>query len=94
MMDKDKELRKIGKKFKETLEKVTTATSEELEETERLMKIKRRMQKIDLERANKIQKKCLEGNSDTCMVIDAVYAMARTIEERLGMRREEKKKKQ
>ena len=57
------------------------------------MKIKRWIQKVDLERANIILEKDLEGNSDICKVIDAVYAMARTIEERLGMRREEKKKK-
>ena len=54
------------------------------------MKIKRRIQKVDLERANKILQKCLEGNSDTCKVIDAVYAMARKIEERLGMKRRNK----
>lgn len=59
-----------------------------------MMKIKRRIQKVDLDRANKILEKDLERNSDMCKVIDAVYAMARTIEGRIGMRREEKKKKQ
>lgn len=42
-----------------------------------------------LERANKIQKKNLERNSDMYKVIDSVYAMARTIEERLGMKNQE-----
>ena len=42
-----------------------------------------------LERANKIQKKDLERNSDMYKVIDSVYAMARTIEERLGMKNQE-----
>ena len=39
--------------------------------------------------ANKIQKKNLERNSDMYKVIDSVYAMARTIEERLGMKNQE-----
>lgn len=78
-IDKDEELREIEKKFKETLEKVTTTTSEEIEEKERLMKIKRPIEKDDLERGNKILEKYLEGKSDMCKVIDAVYAMARTI---------------
>ena len=57
------------------------------------MKIKRRIPKDDLERANKILEKYLEGNSDMCKLIDVVYVMARTIEERLGMKRKGKKKK-
>ena len=56
------------------------------------MKIKRRIPKDDLERANKILEKYLEGNGDMCKLIDAVYVMARTIEERLGMKRRGKKK--
>ena len=42
-----------------------------------------------LERANKIQNKDLERNSDMYKLIDSVYAMARTIEERLGMKNQE-----
>lgn len=42
-----------------------------------------------LERANKIQKKDLERNSDMYKVIDSVHAIARTIEERLGMKNQE-----
>ena len=57
------------------------------------MKIKRRIRKDDLERANKILENYLEGNGDMCKVIDALYAMARTIEERLGTKRGGKKKK-
>ena len=58
------------------------------------MKIKRRLQKDDLGRANKMLEKYLEENSDICKVIDAVYAMARTIVERLGMKITGKRKKQ
>lgn len=42
-----------------------------------------------LERANKIQKKDLERNNDMYKVIESVYAMARTIEERLRMKNQE-----
>ena len=81
MMNKDKELREIEKKFEETLEELTITNSEEIDERERSMKINRRIQKDDLERGNKILEKYLEGNSDMCRVTDAVYAMARKLKE-------------
>ena len=69
-----------------------TTTSEDIGEREKLMKIKRRVPKDDLERATKIPENYLEGNGDMCKVMDAIYAMARTIEERLLIKRRGKKK--
>ena len=37
--------------------------------------------------------KKLENTEDTCKVVDAVYAMGRTIEERKGIKRGDKQKK-
>ena len=45
-----------------------------------------------IDRANKILEKHLGNNNNICAVIDAVYAVGQTIEERKGVKRNEKRK--
>ena len=45
-----------------------------------------------IDRANKILEKHLGNNNNICAVIDAVYAVSQTIEERKGVKRNEKRK--
>ena len=58
------------------------------------MKLKRGVSKVELDRYNKILEKHLDNTDDICKVVDAVYAMGRTIEERKGLKRKDKRKEQ
>ena len=58
------------------------------------MKLKKGVSKVELDRANKILEKHLDNTDEICKVVDAVYAMGRTIEERIGMKRKDKRKEQ
>ena len=77
----------------ENLERFKQTTKENIEERERLMKLKERIKRMELENVNKVLEKHLSNTDDICKIVDAVYAMGRTIEERLGLKRGEKKKK-
>ena len=55
-------------------------------------KAEKRSSKADIDTANKILKKHLGNTNNICTVIDAVYAMGQTIEERKGVKRNEKRK--
>ena len=90
--NEDEDMKEFQIRFMDNLKKLTTTTSEKIEERERLMKVKTGIKKEKMERANKILEKYLDGNSDMCKVIDAVYAMAITIEERLGLKRVNERK--
>ena len=57
------------------------------------MKLKKRIAKAEVGRANKILEKQLGNTKNTCAVIEAVYAMGQTIEEREGLIKKEKKMK-
>ena len=52
------------------------------------MKLKIKITKVEFDNANKILENYLGETDDICKVIDAVYAMGRTIEERSGIKRE------
>ena len=56
------------------------------------MKLEKGVAKADIDRANKILEKHLGNTNNICTVIDAVYAMRQTIEERKGVKRNEKRK--
>ena len=56
------------------------------------MKLKRGVTKAEIARANKILEKHLDNTSNICTVTDVVYAMGQTIEERKGLKRNEKRK--
>ena len=56
------------------------------------MKLKKGVAKAKLGRANKILEKHLGNTNNICTVIDAVFAIGQTIEERKGLKRNEKRK--
>ena len=83
-----KELVNMRRKFMETLQKLKFTTNSHIEEREWLMKLKIKITKVEFDNANKILENYLGETDDICKVIDAVYAMGRTIEERSGIKRE------
>ena len=52
----------------------------------------KRVAKAEIGRANKILEKHLGNTNNICTVIDAVFAIGQTIEERKGLKRNEKRK--
>ena len=78
-------------RFEEILNALTASTKESIVERDRLMKLKKGVAKAEIDRANKILKKHLINTEDMCKVVDAVYAMGRTIEERKGIKRNKQK---
>ena len=87
-------LREMRKIFMRNVNKIAPTTMEQIEERGDLVKLKEKIKKEELERANKILKLHLEGNNDICKLIDAVYAMVKTIEERMGITGGRKKKRE
>ena len=81
-------------RFEEILHTLIATTKENIEQRERLMKLKKGVSKVEQDRANKILEKHLDNTDDICKVVDAVYAMGRTIEERKGLKRKDKRKEQ
>ena len=55
------------------------------------MKLKKRIAKAEVGRANKILEKQLGNTKSTCAVIETVYAMGQTIEEREGLIKKKRK---
>ena len=92
IMNEDEETKELRIRFLNNIQELVPTTKEKIEERKRLMKIKVKVKNEELERANNIIAKYVEGNADICKVIDAVYAMARTIEQKLGMKQDEKKR--
>ena len=95
--EEDNETRELRLKFEEILNTLKSTTKDNIEERERLLKLKKGVSKAEIERANKVLEKKLENTDDICKVVDAVYAMGRTIAERKGIkqrRKNERKKKQ
>ena len=56
------------------------------------MKLKKGVANTEIDRANKILEKHLGNTNNICTVIDAVYAKGQTIQERKGVKRNEKRK--
>ena len=65
---------------------------ENIEGRERLMNLKKGVAKSKIDRANEILEKHLGNINNICTVIDTVYAMGQTTEERKGVKRNEKRK--
>ena len=86
--EESNELVDMRRTFMETLQKLKVTTNRHIEERERLMKLKTKTTKVEFDNANKILENYLGETDDICKVIDAVYAMGRTIEERSGIKRE------
>ena len=90
--EEEEEARLMQLRFEETLQTLKASTKENTEARELLMKLKKRVAKAQIDRANKILEKRLGNTNNICTVIDAVYAMSQTIEERKGLKRNEKRK--
>ena len=86
------EIRITTLRFEEILHTLKASTKENIEGRERLIKLKKGVAKAEIARANKILEKHLGNTNNICTVIDAVYAMGQTIEERKGLKRNEKRK--
>ena len=78
--------------FEEILQSLKAFEKEKIEERERLMKLEKGATKAEIDRANKILERHLGNTNNICTVIDAVYNMGQTIEERKGVKRKEKRK--
>ena len=89
--DEDDETKSMRLRFMEILHALTPTTKVSIEKRERLIKIKKEISKAEFIRANTILEKCLHGDDDICKVMDMVYAMAITIEERNGLKCKRKK---
>ena len=74
-----KELVDMRRTFMKSLQKLKITTNSHIEERERLMKLKMKITKVEFDNANKILDNYLGETDDLCKVIDAVYAMGRTI---------------
>ena len=90
--EEDDETKIMRLRFEEILHTLTPTTKENIEQRERLRKLKKGVSKVELDRANKILEKHLDNTDDICKVVDAVYAMGRTTEERKGLKRKDKRK--
>ena len=89
----NEDIREIRIRFMENLERFMQTTKENIEERERLMKLKERIKRMELENVNEVLEQHLNNTDDICKIVDAVYAMGRTIEERLGLKRQKKEKR-
>ena len=84
--DEDDDTRSMRLRFMEILHTLTPTTKAHIDKRERLPKIKKEISNAEFIRANAILEKYLHGGDDICKVVDKVYAMARTIEERSGLK--------
>ena len=89
----DEEMREMRLRFEDIYNSLKLTMKEDMEEGEQLAKLKKEASNPEIERANKILEKKLENTEDICKVVDAVYAMRRTIDERKGIKRRDKQKK-
>ena len=90
--EEEEETRIMGLRFEKILQTLKAPTKENIEGRERLMKLKKRVAKAETDKANKILEKHLGNTSNICTVTDAVYNMGQTIEERKGVKKNEKRK--
>ena len=90
--EEDREIRIMRLRFEEILHTLKASKMENIEGRERLMKLKKGVANAEIARANKMLEKHLGNTNNICTVIDAVYAMGQTIEERKGLKRNKKKR--
>ena len=88
----DENTRVLRMRFEDVLATLTPTTKENIADRERLVKLKIAVPKNEIGLANKVLGRHLNNNDDICKAVDAVYAMARTIEERSGAKRTRKRK--
>ena len=80
-------------RLEEILHTLKATTKENIEGREHLMKLKKGVAKVAIGRTNKILVKHLGNTNNICTGIDAVSTLGQTIEERKGLKRNEKEKK-
>ena len=68
-------------------------SNQNIVERDGLLKIKVNTRKTEAANANKVLEKHLANTDDIYKIVDAVYAMGRTNEERIGLKRERKNKR-
>ena len=90
--EEDGETRIMRLMFEEILHTLKASTKENIKGRERLMKLRKGVAKAEVGRANKILEKHLGNTNNICTIIDAVYAMGEIIEDRKGLKRNEKRK--
>ena len=90
--EEDEETKIMTFRLEEILHTQKASTKENIEGRGRLMKLKKGVAKTGISRANKILEKHLDKTNNSCTVIDSVYAMDQTIEERKGLKKNEKRK--
>ena len=90
--EEDGEIRIKRLRFEEILHALKASTKENIDGRQSLMKLEKGVAKAETAIANKILKKHLGNTNNICTVIDAVYAMGQTIEERKGLKTNEKRK--
>ena len=88
----DENTRILRMRFEDVLATLTPTTKENIADRERLVKLKKGVPKNEIDLANKVSGRHLNNNDDICKAVDAVYAMARTIEERSGVKRTRRRK--
>ena len=79
-------------RFEEVLQHLKAFTKENIEVKGRLMKLKNRVAKAEIDRSNKVLEKHLGNIGNISTVIDAIYAIGQTNEVRIGLKRNEKRK--
>ena len=77
----DEDLKSLEEKIKGKLNQLKPTTNESIESRDRLIKIKGKIKKEDIQKANTIIAKYLDKVDDINRITDAVYAMGRTMEE-------------
>ena len=91
--EESEDVKEMRIKFIENLDKLNPTTSRNIEERNRLVKLKVSKRETKLANANKVLEQHLSNTDDICKIEDAVYAMGRTIEERMGIKRFKKNTK-
>lgn len=74
-------MRKMRIRFLENLNKLNPKTNQNIEEKDRLIELKVNIGEGELANANKVLENHLGNTNDICKLVNAVYAMCRTIKE-------------
>lgn len=84
--EENENMREMRKRFMANLNKLKPRTNQNIEERDRLIKLKVNIGEGELAHANNVLENHLGNTDDRCKIVDVVYAMGRTIEERMGIK--------
>ena len=88
-MEETQELRDMKLKFRKILTGLKPTINNSTEERARIEKLKRGVQNSEIKIANAIPEECLAQKNDICKITDALYALGRNIEERMGRKKKD-----